>query len=173
MPMTVSDLAPDEYAAFYRGYLDLVPEGQDLRQALAESGQALVEHLRNVPAARADFRYAPGKWTVREALQHVIDTERIFSVRALRLGRHDPTPLPGFDQDDYAANASVADRPLSELVEELWLLRRGTLALHSGLQATDLAFTGTVSGGPMSCRAMLFIAAGHTYHHLRVYRERY
>lgn len=173
MPHSVSDLSPEEYGTFYRGYLDLVPRGYDLRQALTESGRDLANYLRTLPPERADYRYAPGKWTVREALQHVCDTERIFSVRALRLGRHDPTPQPGFDQDVYAATVSVTDRALSDLVEELDVLRRGTLALAAGLRPADLQFTGTVSGYPMSCRAMLFIAAGHTYHHLKVYRERY
>lgn len=173
MSPTVSDLREEEYGAFYRGYLDLVPAGYHLEQALTESGKALVDYLRTLPPDRAAYRYAPGKWSVGEALQHVIDTERIFSVRALRLGRHDATAQPGFDQEDYAAAATVQHRSLADLTEELALLRRATVALLAGLRAEDLAFTGSVSGGPMSCRAMLFIAAGHTYHHLRVYRERY
>ncbi|THH41043.1 DinB family protein [Neolewinella litorea] len=171
--MTVTDLTASEYPSFYAGYVGLVPPTISLRSAFDDSAAGLTEYLNEIAEDRENYAYAPGKWTIKECLQHLIDTERVFSYRALRLGRHDATPLPGFEQDDYAAQADVSGRDFKRMIAEFELVRKSTMALFSGLGADDLSFRGTVNGGPMSCRAIGFITCGHTYHHLNLYRDRY
>jgi hypothetical protein len=171
--VTVADLDPAEYAPFYANYILQVPAGLDPVRALADSGSQLTDHLNKLNPVDHDYAYAPGKWTVREALQHVIDTERIFGYRILRLGRRDGTPLPGFEQNDYADRARVDHRPVAGMIEEFALLRRGTRLLVESLSDGDLTFVGTASGAAISTRAMAYIAAGHVYHHVALYRSRY
>ena len=171
--MTVSDLSASEYPPFYAGYVGLVPAGITLRSALDDSGALLTEYLNELPEDREDYAYAPGKWTNKQTLQHLIDTERVMAYRALRTGRHDPTPLPGFDQDDFVAHANLTQREFSRMVAEFETVRRTTVSLFNGFAEEDLRFLGTVSGGPMSCRALGFIICGHTYHHVNIFRERY
>ncbi|WP_116127368.1 DinB family protein [Lewinella sp. IMCC34183] len=171
--MTAADLTPDEYATFYHGYVSLVPPAITLRSALDDSAAGLSEYLNELADGREEYAYAPGKWTIKQAVQHLIDTERIMAARALRLGRHDATPLPGFDQDSYAAVADLRHREFPRMVAELETIRKTTVSLFNGFTDEDLRFRGTVSGGPMSCRALGFIICGHGYHHLNVFRERY
>ncbi len=171
--MTIHDLHPTEYGPFYANYLKMVPEGMSLTAALEESAGLVSDYLLTLPADRENFAYAPGKWTIKQSLQHLIDTDRIFAYRALRLGRRDATPLPGFDQDDYAATARVELRDFQDMRTEFESLRRTTVSLFRGFSGEELAFIGTASGHPMSCRAMGMIMAGHTYHHHKVFLERY
>ncbi len=171
--MTAADLNPTEYPTFYAGYISLVPPAITLRSALDDSAAHLSEYLNEIADGDEDFSYAPGKWTIKQALQHVIDTERVMAYRALRLGRHDATPLPGFDQDAFAAHAKVSGREFGRMIAEFETVRRTSVSLYNGLAEEDLLFTGSVSGGTMSCRALGFIICGHTYHHLNIYRERY
>ena len=171
--MTVTELSATEYGAFYAPYLKLVPDDLELPDALRQSAELLTGYLGTVDERRTHYAYAPGKWTVAQSLQHIIDTDRIFSYRALCLARGEATPLPGFDQDQYADRAVVADRDLEGLVEEFTLLRDSVVLLFDTLRADQLALGGTVSGNPMTCRAMGFIMAGHTYHHDKIFRERY
>ncbi len=171
--MTAADLQATEYAEFYAGYVSLVPLTISLRTALDDSEALLTDYLSSVPDERVDFAYAPGKWSVKQALQHLLDSERIFAYRTLRLGRHDATPLPGFEQNDYVLNAELSSREFGRMVEEFRTVRKSTISLVSGLSDENLHFRGTVSGHTMSCRAMAFILCGHTYHHHTIYRERY
>ncbi|MGB3802214.1 MAG: DinB family protein [Lewinella sp.] len=171
--MTAPDLPETEYAPFYAGYVSLVPPHLAVAEALQDSTASLLTYLRGVDSGRQDFAYAPGKWTIKQSLQHVVDTDRIFAYRALRLARRDTTPLPGFEQDDYADRADVSTVEFSDLIAEFRDHRQSLHALFRGFSEEGLAFTGTVSGRPMSCRAMGFIAAGHAFHHRAVYTERY
>lgn len=171
--MSVTDLTQEEYGAFYRRYTALVPPTITLRSAFDDSSAGLSEYLHELADGREDYAYAPGKWTIKQAVQHLIDTERVFAGRALRLGRHDTTPLPGFDQDAFAAHADVSHREFERMIAELETVRKTTISLFNGFGEADLMFRGTVSGGPMSCRAAGFIICGHSYHHLNVFRERY
>lgn len=166
-------LSTDEYGSFYAHYVSLVPPGITLRSALDDSESQLVDYLSEVTPEREDYAYGPGKWTVKQALQHLIDSERIFAYRALRLGRHDSAALVGFEQNDYVAAVDLSGRAFGRMVAEFRAVRQTTLTLFDGLSDDDLAFVGTVSGHPMSCRAMGFIICGHTYHHHNLYRERY
>ena len=171
--MTAADLQDTEYAEFYAGYVRQIPPTITLRTALDDSEALLADYLSSVPDDGTDFTYAPGKWSIKQALQHLIDTERIFAYRTLRLGRRDATPLPGFEQNDYVLAADLSQREFGRMVEEFRMLRKATIALVSGLTTEDLEFRGTVSDHTMSCRAMAFIISGHTYHHNTIYRERY
>ncbi|CAH1002228.1 hypothetical protein LEM8419_03145 [Neolewinella maritima] len=171
--MTVTDLSSTEYGEFYSNYIQLVPPTISLRTALDDSGALLIDYLSNVPDERVDYAYAPGKWTIKQSLQHLIDSERVFAYRILRLGRRDATPLAGFEQDAYVLQANLSNRPFERMIEEFRGIRKSTIALVSGLSAEDLQFSGMVSGHSMSCRAMAFIICGHTYHHDLLYRERY
>lgn len=170
--MRPSDLSPSEYASYYAGYVSKVPD-VGIRAALDESEAALTEYLTYVADDRTSYAYAPGKWTIAQSLQHIIDTERIFAYRALRIARGDETPLPGFEQDDYAAAAPADHRKFKEMIEEFRLLRATTVALFSSFNEEELRRTGIMSGSPISVRALGFIMSGHVFHHAQLYRERY
>lgn len=164
--------ASSEYAPFYAGYIDALPPG-DVLELLEAGIEDTLELLRGVPEERADHRYAPDRWSVRELAGHLADTERVMGVRALRFARGDQTPLPGFDQDLYVANAAFGRRPLEELAEELRIVRAGTLLLFRGMDSEAWTRRGTANGAVLSVRAIAHIIAGHERHHARVLRERY
>lgn len=161
-----------EYAEYYDRYISLVPEG-DVVDNLERQGEATVALLRSIPEARAGHRYAEGKWSIREVIGHVIDAERIFAYRALRIARCDTTPIPGFDQDPYVANGGFESRTLGDLVDELETVRRSTLMLVKPISADVWERTGTASDRTVSVRALVYIIAGHELAHLAILKERY
>ena len=171
---TAARVRPDatEYAPFYARYVADVPEG-DVVATLRESGREIVAALGAIPESRGGFRYAPEKWSVREVVGHVIDAERIFGYRALRLARADETPLPGFEENDYVRSAGSDARTLADLVDELRVVREGTVRLFASLPDEAWERRGVVNGREVSVRALAFITAGHARHHLAVLRERY
>lgn len=163
---------PSEYGAYYGRYISLVPDGpivDTLRDQMAET----LGLLRALPESRADHRYAPGKWSIKEIVGHVADAERVFGYRALRIGRGDETPLPGFEQDPYVRAGGFGARSLRHLLDELEAVRRATVLLLEGFDEIAMARRGTASGMPVSVRALAYIAAGHELHHRTVLRERY
>jgi hypothetical protein len=162
---------PDEYADFYAGYIASLPPGDILE--ILERQKEQLRHLAHVAPDRETFRYAPGKWSLREVLGHVIDAERVFSYRALRFSRGDETPLPGFEENFYVANARFEDRSLHSLIEEMVLLRSANLLFLRELSPEELARFGIANTHPVSVRALVFILAGHLQHHFNVLRERY
>lgn len=162
----------DEYGKFYAGYVARVPEG-DLVRILAEQIEDTTELLAGVEEETASRAYAPSKWSLKEVVGHLADTERVMGYRALRVARGDTTPVPGFEQDDYVAAASFDARSLDDLVDEFRLLRRGTVVLLDGLEEEAWSRRGTASGAPVSVRALACIIAGHELHHRAVVRERY
>jgi hypothetical protein len=172
--VTVQRARPDatEYAPFYAGYIAGVPE-VDVVSALREAGRELLTALGAIPESRGGFRYAPEKWTIREVVGHLVDAERIFSYRALRLARADTTPLPGFEENDYVRAAGSDARTLADLIDELRVVREGTVRLFESFADDAWARRGVVSGGEVSVRALAYIIAGHGRHHLRILRERY
>ena len=161
-----------EYAPFYASYVAGVPES-DVVAALRDSGREIVTALAAISESRGGFRYAPEKWTVREVIGHLIDAERIFGYRALRLARADATPLPGFEENDYVRAAGSDTRTIADLVNELRVVREGTVRLFESLADDAWPRRGVVNGREVSVRALAFITAGHTRHHLAVLRERY
>jgi hypothetical protein len=171
---TLTPVRPDdtEFAPFYARYVANVAE-DDVVAALRASGRELMTALSAVPETRGGFRYAPEKWTIREIVGHLIDAERIFTYRALRLARADATPLPGFEENDYARTAGSDARTLADLVDELRVVREGTVKLFESLPAEAWTRRGVVNGREVSVRALAYITAGHARHHLGVLRERY
>jgi hypothetical protein len=171
---TVASARPDatEYAPFYAGYVARVPEA-DVVGALRDSGTEIIAALAVVPASRGGFRYADEKWTVREVIGHLIDAERIFTYRALRLARGDSTPLPPFEENDYVRTAGSEARTLTDLVDELRAVRESTVRMFASFPGEAWTRTGIVSGREVSVRALAYITAGHARHHLAILRERY
>jgi hypothetical protein len=164
--------SPDEYGAFYAGYVSRVPAG-DLTAILRTQIHETLDLLGTVSGERANYRYAPGKWTLKEVVGHMADTERVMSYRALRIARGDSTPLPGYEQDDYVASAGFGRRGLDDLAAELAALRQATVLLLAGLDEEAWLRRGTASGQPASVRALACIIAGHELHHRDVIEARY
>lgn len=165
-------IGPDEAAEYYFTYIDQVPPGEIcavLEAQLAET----VALLRGVSEERSLHRYAPGKWTIKEVLAHVNDTERIFAFRALWFGRGFGDPLPSFDQNVAMAGAAADARAWTDLLREFEAVRRATVELFRGFPAAAWDRRGTASGRTVSVRALAHIAAGHLAHHMRILRERY
>ena len=163
---------PDESAPFYHGYISEVP-GEHIGRYLAEQVPELERLVAPLDDTAARARYAPGKWSVKEVLGHVTDTERIFAYRLLRVARGDTTPLPGFDENAYVPAGAFDARALASIVGELRALRSSTIALMDGLAPDTWARRGQASGASVSARALAYIIVGHMAHHTRVLRERY
>ena len=161
-----------EYAPFYHGYVEAVPEG-DIVDLLRSGGQELAEAIERIPEDRGGFRYGPEKWSIREVLGHLIDAERIFAYRALRVGRGDQTPLASFDENEYVKTAGSDARTIADLVRELRAVRETTVMLFASLPDDAWGLRGVASGKDVSLRALAYITAGHARHHLRILRERY
>ena len=164
--------APSEYAPFYGRYIERVPAG-DIVDILRAQIVETSKFLRDIPSDRTTSGYAPGKWTIRDIVGHLADTERVMSYRALRFARGDRTPLPGFEESEYAPHAHASDREMTDLVHELELVRASTLALFTGLPAHAWGRAGSANGNEISVRALAAVIAGHERHHLAVIRERY
>ena len=173
MPVELSRRpASTEYAPFYAGYVARVPDG-DLLQTLEAGLAEYTEVLGPLPESRGDFAYAPGKWTLKELLCHVIDAERVFAYRAMRIARGDTTPLPGFDEKAWVPNSGAARRTLADLLAELTAVRAATIALLRHLPEESVGRQGTASENPVTVRGLAWIIAGHPIHHLGIVRERY
>lgn len=160
------------YGEFYRNYVVLVPK-HDLREALEDSLEASSAFWNIISEEKANYRYAEGKWSIKELLQHIIDTERIFSYRALAFARGEKAALPGYDENDYAANCLADARSFAEMVEELKIVRQSTIALFQSFDENVLDNIGKASGTNLSVRAAGFIIVGHELHHINVVKERY
>lgn len=162
---------PNEYPAWGAQYINLVEQDDVL--ALLETQARDYPDFLNHWIEKADYAYAPGKWTIKELAGHIIDTERILCFRLLSFARGEQSALPGFDEDDYVRHAHFADRSLLSLGEEFSLLRKSNLYLFNSLAETELNRAGTASGREITVRALLFIIAGHLIHHCQMIKERY
>jgi uncharacterized damage-inducible protein DinB len=172
MTAVIQRPATTEYAPYFARYVDRVPDG-DIVAHLRENGAVLNATLASLDEARGEFRPAEGKWSIRVMLGHLMDVERVFVYRALCIARGDTTPLPGFDQDDYAARAGSDARRLSDLRDELRVLRESTIRFFASLPDDAWTRIGVASGNNISVRAIAHIVVGHTQHHLQVLAERY
>jgi hypothetical protein len=161
-----------EYAELYAGYVKRVPPGDvvaTIRDQMAET----LTFLRGIDPARTTSGYAPGKWSIRDVVLHMADTERVMAYRALRIARADTTPLASFDENAWTPMAGANARSMDSLLAELESTRRATVAMLDGLPPEAWARVGTASGKPVSVRALAWIIAGHERHHVAVIRERY
>lgn len=172
MPSTATRPAKTEYLAYYSRYIDMVA-GNDAIAALKAQLRETMAFLNCISNEETNYRYAPGKWSVREVVGHMIDTERIMAYRALRIARGDQTPMPGFEQDDYVRGGNFQHVRWSDLVEEFDLVRRSNLALFSAFNEEAWARSGTASGATVTARALAWIIAGHELHHRNVIEQKY
>jgi len=161
-----------EYAPFYHGYVASVPDG-DVVALMRASGRELLDTVATIPEDRGGFRYGEGKWSIREVLGHIIDAERIFAYRALRIARGDTTPLASFDENEYVKTAGSEARTLSSLARELGAVREASVQLFESFPDEAWGWSGVASGKNISVRALAYITAGHAMHHLKILRERY
>lgn len=157
---------------YYHKYINQVPE-KDLGTALENQTATFLKFLKKMPAEKIDYRYAKDKWTVKEVLQHMLDTERIFAYRALCIARKDSTHFPGFEENDYAANSKASKRDWKEMIREFKAVRRSTEILFRSFDKQQLDATGTASGKSVYVLGIGFIIAGHINHHVNVLKERY
>lgn len=170
--MKVHELTTEEYAPFYGTYIAKVGD-VDLMEELEISVHRLIKFVQDIPMDKYDYRYAEGKWTIKDILQHLIDSERIFAYRALRFARNDSKELPGFEENDYADIANGYQRSIRDLLTELAVVRQATLSLFRSFPAEAFVRIGIASEKPMSVRALGFVIIGHQNHHQQVFEERY
>ncbi len=171
--MTLERPEKNEYAEFYANYVSLVAE-TDVISALQNQPKDLRKLLSEFSAAeKENFRYAEGKWSVKELVGHIIDGERVFSYRALRISRGDETPLAAFEENSYVANSSFSNSDFADLIEEFSLLRAANVLLFKNLTDEAWLCRGTASDAIVSVRALAFIMVGHVRHHQNILRERY
>ena len=170
--MKASQLLPTEYLPFYGTYIDKAVT-LDLIPGLENSFKNTLNFFKSIPENKLEFSYADGKWTVKEIIQHLIDAERVFAYRALRFARQDKTPLPGFDENEYAVASDANNRTIEDLIEEYISLRQATIAMFKSFSDDVLMQIGIASQGETSVRAVGFIIIGHETHHCAIIRERY
>ncbi len=161
---------PNEYPAWGETYISKV--NGDIFELLTDQAQSLPALFR-ANADKADYAYAEGKWTLKEMLGHIIDTERVFAYRITCFARNEQQPLPGFEEDDYVLNARFAQRNLEDLIEEFIALRKANLYLFKSLNEEELNRKGIASGREINVKSILFIAGGHIIHHVSILKERY
>lgn len=171
--MLVSDLSTNEYSLYQTTYINAFDSNKTLLDGLKEGLSQLVNFVKNIPAEKLEYRYEEGKWTIKDILLHIIDTERIFTYRGLRISRGDKTPLPGFEQDEYVPLAFANSRSIESLLEEYENVRKATISFFESLNEDQLLFLGTSSDNSISVRAIGYIITGHQNHHLKVISERY
>lgn len=170
--LTLPQVPPEEAAPFYRSFLTMFPDG-GVGTHLQDQASALEVLCADLSESGATFRYAEGKWTVKEVIGHLLDTERVFAYRLLRISRGDATELPGFDETTYVPEGQFNQRRIAQLVAEFKLQRASTLALVNGIPLDAWTREGTANGFRTSARALVYIILGHTAHHLGLLRERY
>jgi len=162
-----------EYAPYAAMYIDLLPDDGLVLAHLEENFRLTKNFILSLPEEKLLYRYAPGKWTIKEILVHIIDDERIYSYRALRFARDDKTKLPGFEQDDFTLHSNANERELKNIFDEYEAVRKSTIALFNGLNDEALTREGTADGKNATVRALAYHIAGHELHHLSFIKENY
>ena len=162
----------NECSDYFKTYTGKV-EGNDALQTLINAKLETIKFLKNLSEPQWNHRYDEGKWSIKEVFLHIIDTERIFAYRALRVGRNDKTPLPGFEQDDYIPYNYADSRSGESIVEEYRAVRDATITLFKNMNDEAMSFVGTASDNAITPRAAMFIIAGHEIHHMNIVNERY
>lgn len=171
--MKPNQLQPNEFASYYGNYIAQVSDEYTLIEELEISLHRFIKFVQDIPMDKFDYRYAEGKWTIKDIIQHIIDAERVFAYRALRFARNDKTELPGFEENDYVDEANGNKRSIMELLTELSAVRHATILLFKSFTQEQLVRIGIASENPMSVRAAGFVIIGHQNHHQKVFEERY
>ena len=162
-----------EYVEDFAGYVAEIADEEDVLAVLARQLDELPARLGSLPESRGDYRYAPGKWSVKDIVGHLADTERVFAFRALWIGRGERAAQPSYDDQAWVPEAGAERRALPEMVDDWTHVRRATLSLFRPLAPDAWARRGTAGDGPITVRALAYVIAGHTRHHLRVLEARY
>ena len=168
----MKNLQLNEFAPYYENYIKLVPE-QDIIKGLTKQKGEMLHFFKSIPVFKHEFRYAEGKWTIKDIILHLIDAERIFAYRALRIARNDKTVLPGFEENDYVVAANANNREYENLLTEYEIVRNASISLFETFTSEDLLRLGTASNNSVSVRANGYILLGHELHHKNVILERY
>ena len=171
--MKPNQLQSNEFASYYGNYIAQVSDEYTLIEELEISLHRFIKFVQDIPMDKFDYRYAEGKWTIKDIIQHIIDAERVFAYRALRFARNDKTELPGFEENDYVDEANGTKRSIMELLTELSAVRHATILLFKSFSQEQLVRIGRASENPMSVRAAGFVIIGHQNHHQKVFEERY
>ena len=171
--MKKQELQSNEYDKYYSNYLNLVSSETELIPGLKEDQKMVIDYFSSIPEDKLEFRYQTKKWTIKEVLQHIIDTERIFMYRLLRISRKDTTPLAGFDQDVYVDPSEANNKSIEDLIEEFSATRLFTINLVNSMSDENLKNLGSASNSPVSARACAFILLGHSIWHINIIKERY
>jgi len=170
--MNSNQLPVNEYSEFVATYIKAI-ENVELLEELEISLHDFIKFVQNIPMDKFDYRYAEGKWTIKDIIQHIIDAERIFGYRALRISRNDKTPLSGFEENEYVENTNANSRSIQELLTEFSAVRHSNLLLFKSFSDEQLTRLGIASNHTISVRALGFVMIGHQKHHQRVFQERY
>ncbi|TYA71635.1 DinB family protein [Seonamhaeicola marinus] len=171
--MTKRELQTSEYNEFYSGYLSQLSDDTELVSGFEANSKTVLDFFQSIPHEKLEYRYDEGKWSIKEVFQHLIDTERVFQFRCFHIGRHDKTPLPGFEQNDYIAPSKADAKSIETLITEFKTVRQSFIDLLNGLTNEDLNQVGIANGGNTSARAIAFINLGHYLHHINITKERY
>ncbi|MFY0631601.1 MAG: DinB family protein [Flavobacteriaceae bacterium] len=171
--MTKLELQSEEFDVYYQRYIDKVSDTASLRQGFNNGKKALVDFFKSIPIEKLSYRYLPGKWSIKEVLQHLIDTERIFMYRCFRIARRDETALAGYDQNVYIEPSGANEKSLDELLNEFIINRNSSIAILHSLSNDNLQFIGNSNGGKMSARAAAFTIIGHDIWHMEVIQKQY
>lgn len=172
MSMELRRPTAGEFAEYYNTYIGKI-DNPDILGVLKKNGREAIKFYNSIPEDKWNAGYAPGKWTLKEALIHVIDTEQIFAYRALRIARGDKTPMAGFDQNEYVPYSSAKDRSIKSILKEYKAMRRSTYLMFKNFDAAMWDRLGTASDNPVSVRALAFMIAGHEKHHIMITKENY
>ncbi len=170
--MTKDDLSNNEFNPYYQTYIQKAGS-LTINEGLKENGDTTIAFLESIPEDKLEYRYEEGKWTVKEIIQHLIDTERIFTYRALCIARKDKTLFPGYDQDEYVVTCEANNRSMYSLMNEYKAVRLASIILFESMSDEMLRQIGTASNSSLSPRAVAFITIGHENHHCEVIKERY
>lgn len=170
---TIEKPAAGEFYPDTIKYIGLMPDDGLVLKHLVDNLQATTDFILSLPEEKLYFRYAEGKWTIKEILAHIVDDERIYTYRALRFARNDQTELPGFEQDDYAANSGANERDVKDILNEFADVRRATISLFEGIDVQAHTRSGMADGKIMSVRAAAYHIAGHELLHINIIKERY
>jgi uncharacterized damage-inducible protein DinB len=170
--METQKLKSGSYPSHFAGYIELVIN-EDLDSILKNQIETSKQFFNSIPEEKTDYRYAEGKWNIKEVLQHIIDTERVFAYRALAFARQEPNALPGMDENSYAKNSNADSRKWKNLIDEFEAVRQSTIHLYQSFSESQLEAEGKTVSHEISVRALGYTIAGHSAHHINILKERY
>lgn len=171
--MIIQDLQPTEFAPYYKDYINKIPKDLPLIECYVSGMHKMSMFFSKIPKEKLNYRYAKGKWTIKEVFQHIIDTERVFMYRCFRIARHDKTSLSGFEQNDYILPSNANNKSIESLLEEYQTVRQSFIVLLKSFSDEDFNYEGNANGNAMTARAAAFIIIGHEIWHTDIIKERY